>query len=106
MTRRAWSWATGTPRERAEFVRNQALDLRVSGEQLCEIFRLTPMGLVAILRGADWGDAFSTIPAARNQGDAPTDAGDRDSAADRAAGTEPPSPPELASGTPGGGDHV
>lgn len=58
-----FTWATGTPRERAEMVRGHAHS-GLSADKLCDLFHLTPAGLVEILSGADWNERFSTKPAA------------------------------------------
>lgn len=49
-----WSWATGTPKERADFVRRTARIEALTSEYLCDLFDLTMIGLADILRGRDW----------------------------------------------------
>lgn len=57
----SWSWENGTPRERANIVRSHAHGTRpLSNAALRDLFCLTPEGLLAILRGLDWCDEFST----------------------------------------------
>ena len=69
-----WSWATGTPRERAEMVRNHARSSTMmraphskgardmTHDDLRRLFHLTQSGLVEILSGADWNQRFSNAP--------------------------------------------
>jgi hypothetical protein len=58
----SWSWAIGTPRERADMVRSHRnLKPRpLSDEVLCELFGLTKIGLWEIATGSDWRPEFST----------------------------------------------
>lgn len=51
---RAWTWATGTPRERAEMVRGTMKHIHFSNEKAKELFNLSDGGLAKILDGGDW----------------------------------------------------
>lgn len=52
LTARAWTWANGSPRERAAFVRQHSGSRRPLN--LCTLFNLTEDGLAEIIRGHDW----------------------------------------------------
>lgn len=56
---RPWTWATGTPKERADMVRRHYEIYDLTGENLCELFGLTLNGLVEIVRGMDWRPEYS-----------------------------------------------
>lgn len=53
-----WSWEIGSPRERADMVRSH-LGIGLTEDHLCDLFNLTPEGLLAIKRGLNWDFAFS-----------------------------------------------
>lgn len=53
-----WSWATGTPSERARMVRGHLT--ACSRADLCSLFCLTEVGLHKILDGDDWRPEYST----------------------------------------------
>lgn len=57
----AWTWELGTPRERADTIRAHSQS-RLSVEQLCELFYLTPDGARAILRGDNWKPEYASSP--------------------------------------------
>lgn len=63
----AWTWQTGTPRERAETVRRHAFDGRPIPEaNLLTLFNLTEIGLRRILAGGDWRPEFDVDEAAKS----------------------------------------
>ena len=50
-----WTWATGTPAERAQMVRSHTgLRRPLSRFDMKRLFNLTDAGLDAILAGSDW----------------------------------------------------
>lgn len=59
LVRMAWSWETGTPRERADTVRRHAFSGRTIPESnLLTLFNLTDVGLRRIMAGEDWRPEF------------------------------------------------
>ena len=57
MSYAGWSWKTGTPRERANVIREHAspdMPRPMTDAELCDLFNLTLAGLIAVLRGWDW----------------------------------------------------
>ena len=58
---RNWTWADGSPFSRAEMVRRHDRgSLKLSDENLRDLFCLTEFGLNEIRRGASWRPEFST----------------------------------------------
>ena len=51
---KAWTWKTGTPRERADTVRGHVSACLNNHGKLRELFNLTEAGLCEILSGSDW----------------------------------------------------
>lgn len=56
-----WSWATGTPRERADMVRAHLSSPRLTEEHVADLFGLSIEGLLAIKRGCDWDRAYDRL---------------------------------------------
>ena len=49
-------WSTANAKDRGEMVRQHR---KISADEVCRLFNLTPEGYAAILRGADWHPSYS-----------------------------------------------
>ena len=58
--RTAWTWESGTPKERGEMVRSTLPHVRHDMEKLCELFCLTGTGAREIVAGSDWKPEHDT----------------------------------------------
>jgi hypothetical protein len=53
-----WTWATATPREKADWVRKHLLMPGLSHGDVCRLFNLTTHGLDLIDTGHNWSRSF------------------------------------------------
>lgn len=65
-----WTWETGTPKERGEFIRSHRW-IGLSSAQVRDLFGLSEPEIAAILKGADWSQesARPASAAASSPGD-------------------------------------